>query len=208
MDAIIEGCLDRDGLLVANWFIERGYDARQESCELERVGWRIEADLGGTHVVVSSGSSGSGVAFNGKELDGVDSVMSELDDASGSREPEGGEEDMERRGLKAAVRFLERRGYGILDKGWSSEFGIADIVADDDGTVVFVHVATKTMGQGLLPDSSCGMDRPLCEAVAADYLGAHMGLVDCPVRFDRVDLLVVSADRAMLRHSINCFGVD
>ncbi len=46
------------------------------------------------------------------------------------------------RGEEAAVRFLERRGYWILDRNWSCFAGEADIVARDGDTLVFVEVKT------------------------------------------------------------------
>jgi putative endonuclease len=46
-------------------------------------------------------------------------------------------------GEDRAVRELERRGYAILARRYRTRHGEIDIVADDDGTIVFVEVKTR-----------------------------------------------------------------
>ena len=53
--------------------------------------------------------------------------------------------------------MLEGMGWRILDRNWRSGHLELDIVAEDDGTVVFVEVKTRTKG---------GMQRPF-EALTA-----------------------------------------
>jgi putative endonuclease len=47
-------------------------------------------------------------------------------------------------GESIACAELERLGYLIVERNYRSRFGEIDIVADDNGTVVFVEVKTKT----------------------------------------------------------------
>jgi putative endonuclease len=49
-------------------------------------------------------------------------------------------------GEDLACAELERRGYRIIERNYRSRFGEIDIVAQDDDTVVFVEVKTKTSG--------------------------------------------------------------
>jgi putative endonuclease len=49
-------------------------------------------------------------------------------------------------GENLACAELERLGYAIVERRYRSRFGEIDIVATDDGTVVFVEVKTKTSG--------------------------------------------------------------
>jgi len=47
-------------------------------------------------------------------------------------------------GEDLACRELENAGYHIAERNYRSRFGEIDIVAIDEGTVVFVEVKTKT----------------------------------------------------------------
>ena len=50
----------------------------------------------------------------------------------------------------AASRFLQHRGYEILEMGWESPAGAADIIAEDCGTLVFADVkARRDIDRGL-----------------------------------------------------------
>lgn len=49
-------------------------------------------------------------------------------------------------GENLACVELESLGYRIVERRYRSRFGEIDIVADDQGTVVFVEVKTKTSG--------------------------------------------------------------
>ena len=49
-------------------------------------------------------------------------------------------------GEDIACAELERLGYRILERNYRSRFGEIDIVAQEDDTVVFVEVKTKTSG--------------------------------------------------------------
>lgn len=49
-------------------------------------------------------------------------------------------------GESLACLELERLGYTIVARNYRTRFGEIDIIADDQGTVVFVEVKTKTNG--------------------------------------------------------------
>ena len=111
-----------------------------------------------------------------------------------------------RRGEDAAARFLDRRGYEIVERNWTCAAGEADIIARDGDSVVFVEVKTRS-------SCDCGMPakavdeakRDRYERIAALFLqGFHV--VDVPVRFDIVSIVAISPDRAMIRHHINAFS--
>jgi len=53
-------------------------------------------------------------------------------------------QDLGLQGEDLACVELEKLGYSILERRYRSRFGEIDIVARDDGTVVFVEVKTKT----------------------------------------------------------------
>ena len=114
--------------------------------------------------------------------------------------------ELGRRGEDAAARFLERRGYEIVDRNWCCAAGEADIVAIDREVLVFVEVKTRTSLERGLPEEAVDAEkRSRYERIAALYLACH-DYVDMQVRFDVVALLVSAPDRALIRHHINAFG--
>lgn len=107
-------------------------------------------------------------------------------------------DEMVSRAREATVKFLERRGYEILDR---EPEGIG-AVAKDDGTIVFVEVRVRDGAERGFDDGP--LDRKGFEIAAASWLAGHGEVgIDMPVRLDVVSLLVFGPDRALLRHHIN-----
>lgn len=46
-------------------------------------------------------------------------------------------------GEKAAVKFLKKRGYRIIEKNYSNKSGEIDIIAEQDQVLVFVEVKSR-----------------------------------------------------------------
>lgn len=111
------------------------------------------------------------------------------------------------KGEKAAARFLERQGFEILEQNWKCKHGEADLIVCDENTLIFVEVKTRSnCDKGLPEDAITKNKRVRYEKIAVSYLKAS-DFTDIAVRFDVVTILVVSADRAFLRHHINAFSV-
>ena len=116
--------------------------------------------------------------------------------------------ELGRKGEDAAVRFLERRGYDIVERNWTCFAGEADIIARDGEAVVFVEVKTRTGASNGLPAEAVTKNkRERYEKIACTFL-ADYDVVDVPVRFDVVSISLIDTDRAMVRHHIDAFGVD
>lgn len=125
-----------------------------------------------------------------------------------SRRRSGHNKELGRKGEDAAVRFLERRGYDIVERNWTCFAGEADIIARDGEAVVFVEVKTRTGSSNGLPAEAVTKNkRERYEKIACAFL-ADYDVVDVPVRFDVVSISLIDADRAMVRHHIDAFGVD
>ena len=59
-------------------------------------------------------------------------------------------EQLKPKAIKASERFLESRGYEILETSWECAAGGADIIVRDDAAVVFVEVnATHAIADAL-----------------------------------------------------------
>ncbi|WP_251179317.1 YraN family protein [Adlercreutzia agrestimuris] len=111
-----------------------------------------------------------------------------------------------KRGEDAAARFLERRGYEIVARNWTCYAGEADIIARDDDAVVFIEVKTRrNCDKGMPSEAVTREKRERYERIALEYLKDCV-ISDAPVRFDIVSIVVISDDRALVRHHINAFG--
>lgn len=110
---------------------------------------------------------------------------------------------------EAASRYLDRRGYTVLETGWTCPAGTADIVAKDGDTIVFVNVSSRDGSERGFPSEHCGKKaRTKRESIAIAWLSEHEDAVNETVRFDNLALLVVDSERAFIRHHINAFGAD
>lgn len=125
----------------------------------------------------------------------------EEDKAQGKKNQELG-----RKGEEAAARFLYRRGYEIVARNWTCYAGEADIIAEDNGTLVFVEVKTRRdCRKGFPSEAVSAAKRDRYERIALAYL-SESNMSDMRVRFDVVSIVVVGRDRAFIRHQINAFS--
>ncbi len=118
--------------------------------------------------------------------------------------------DLGKRGEDAAAKFLERHGYEIIARNWTCSAGEADIIARDGDALVFVEVKTRSNTEKGLPEEAITTaKRKRYEKIAVSFLkGFDLDEADdVQVRFDVVSIVVVSPDRAFVRHHINAFGV-
>lgn len=49
-------------------------------------------------------------------------------------------------GENIAVEYLGEQGMVVLERNWRCRYGEVDVIGEDDGTVVFVEVKTRTGG--------------------------------------------------------------
>ena len=114
--------------------------------------------------------------------------------------------ELGRRGEDAAARFLDRRGYDIVERNWTCAAGEVDIIARDGEALVFVEVKTRSNTEKGLPSEAVDAGkRRRYERIAALFL-VDYDVVDVPVRFDVVSIVVVPPDRAFIRHHIGAFS--
>lgn len=114
--------------------------------------------------------------------------------------------NLHERAVEAAIRFVERKGYEVLDRNWSCE-GVAgrlDLVAMDEDAIVFIDVTAANREEGGFSEGN--LTREQFELLAATWLEGYTPEGDVPVRFDGIDMIVVNAGRAPLRHHINAWG--
>lgn len=81
---------------------------------------------------------------------------------------------------------LERLGYQILDRRYRSRFGEIDLIAQDEATVVFVEVKTKTDSRfGDPAEMVTSHKQRRLVSMAEEYVSGHQ-LHTTPCRFDVV----------------------
>ena len=89
-------------------------------------------------------------------------------------------------GEDIAVDELERRGYEILARRYRTRYGEIDIVASDEGTIVFIEVKARATAEfGTAAEAVTAQKQRRLASMATDYL-ARNHLVDRPCRFDVV----------------------
>jgi len=97
--------------------------------------------------------------------------------------------ELGRRGEKAAVRFLKRQGYRILQRNFVSSVGEIDVVARERDVLVFVEVKTRTGSDFGGPLAAVGpAKRRKLAQVARSYLARHH-ISETPSRFDVVGII-------------------
>lgn len=114
--------------------------------------------------------------------------------------------ELGRKGEDAAARFLERKGFDILERNWLCAFGEADIICRDEDSIHFVEVKTRSGIQyGLPSDAVTSEKRSRYEKIALCYLQEYENC-DIRVSFDIISLLVTSNNRCLLRFHENAFS--
>ena len=87
-------------------------------------------------------------------------------------------------GEDAAARYLESRGFKVLERNWRFRQWELDLVCRDGDTVVFVEVKTRRAGSMATPaDALNRKKRERLVKAASQYLTRH-DLWDAPCRFD------------------------
>ncbi|MCR5846070.1 MAG: YraN family protein [bacterium] len=139
---------------------------------------------------------------NAEDGDVRKDVLEERESADGKHNLELGA-----RGEEAAKYYLERRGCEILEQNWECPFGEADLIAMDDGVLVFVEVKTRSCDEHGLPEEAVdAKKRRRYEMIALAYLKEN-DFDSLQVRFDVISITMMGMRKAFLRHHINAFGV-
>jgi len=102
-----------------------------------------------------------------------------------------------------AVAFLEKLGYKILCRNFTSKFGEIDIIALDNDTLVFVEVRSKSyVDFGFAQET---VDRKKIERIikTAEIYIVKNNIRNLCIRFD-----VISFNGGKVEHIKNAFNLD
>jgi|LAHS01.1.fsa_nt_gb putative endonuclease len=113
-------------------------------------------------------------------------------------------------GESLAASYLERRGYVLVDRNWSSSAGEVDIIAEDDDETVLLEVKTRlALGEDAdtMPELAVDAKKQRrYRRLALLYLADHPHVSS--VRFDVIAINLVAERTARLRHLIGAFSWD
>ncbi len=100
-----------------------------------------------------------------------------------------------RRAENAAVRYLESLGYVVLERNYRSSLGEIDIVAEDQGYLVFIEVRSRQGIRFGFPQETVNWAKQQrLRRLASAYL-KDKGLWNKSCRFDVVGVLIGSNNK-------------
>lgn len=105
-------------------------------------------------------------------------------------------------GEETARKFLESKGYTILEQNWRCLHKEVDIIAKLQNTIVFAEVKTRT-SKFRSPIDAVDRQKQKLLISAANYYVRQKNL-DCDIRFDIISI-VVSNGSVDLEHIENAF---
>jgi putative endonuclease len=114
------------------------------------------------------------------------------------------EANIQSKAMQGIERFLERRGMEIIERGWAHGKDKVDFIADDEGDLVFISCTIRTNDGNGLDDEE--PNRKRFERIASTYLAEHLDLPESTIRHDIVSMLVLSENRALIRHHRNALS--
>lgn len=114
-----------------------------------------------------------------------------------------------RDGESAAVAFLKKKGYRILEQNFRSKVGEIDIIAEQGGTLVFIEVKARAHHEFGHPFNALTLAKRKKIIQTAQSFLAKKKISDKPMRFDVVGLTSdpESPDSWQIEHLENAFQV-
>ncbi len=110
-------------------------------------------------------------------------------------------------GEDAAARYLESRGFRVLERNWRSRSWELDLVCRQGDTLVFVEVKTRGTGSLGTPADALNRAKMTSLAKAASLYLSEKGLWDVPCRFDLVAVMQ-SPDGLDVTHYPDAFDLS
>lgn len=111
-------------------------------------------------------------------------------------------------GEEQACRYLQDKGYKIIDKNFRNKLGEIDLIVQDGAVLCFVEVKTrKSLHYGAPYESVHYSKRWKMVQVALSYLKYKFHTIDVLSRFDVVSIYQNSQGQATIEHLINAFDL-
>ncbi len=112
--------------------------------------------------------------------------------------------ELGRRGEEIAVRYLQKKGYGLLDRNYYTRFGELDIICEKNKELIFVEVKTrKSVKYGSPEESITAKKKEHLRKAALIYIDTHHRPFQ-GMRFDVIAILLEKEDKK-INHIKNAF---
>jgi putative endonuclease len=111
-------------------------------------------------------------------------------------------------GEKEALKFLERKGYKIVEKNFRSSFGEIDIIMKHGEELVFIEVRSRTDNSFGEPYETVNIKKQNKLYKLAEHYLNLKELQDMPCRFDVISLILThDGSVRTIEHIENAFGI-
>lgn len=121
---------------------------------------------------------------------------------------EGRNQELGRLGEDMACHYLQNNGFVILSRNWKCNYGEADIIVEEDDTLVFIEVKTRSLGFPGLPEYAVTRQkREKYEKIATCYLSKNPR-PSGRVRFDVIAIQMTGEMQCLLRHHRDAYAAD
>ncbi len=115
--------------------------------------------------------------------------------------------ELGKQGEALAAAYLERIGYRIVARNYRLRLGELDLIAEENGSVVFIEVKTRRDGAAVGPfEAVTRAKRRQMAKVAMEYLVRH-GQSERAARFDVVAVTLVG-NEPRIELMQNAFALD
>lgn len=107
----------------------------------------------------------------------------------------------------AAAAMLIQKGYRILERNWRSRYGELDIIAETEGTLVFIEVRSRSgISSYGTPSESVNARKMMQVRSTAEQYIHYKRYYDRPVRFDVISIILQDdMTAASMDHIHNAF---
>ena len=107
-------------------------------------------------------------------------------------------------GEKIAVNYLKNRGYIIYHTNWRMSHLEADIIAEDNGEIVFIEVKTRSSNEYGEPEDAVDFKKEKDLLRLAKVYLENLQL-EVPSRFDIVSI-IISSEKSNITHFQDAFS--
>lgn len=107
-------------------------------------------------------------------------------------------------GEDVAARYLENKGYRILERDWKDKHKDLDIIAVDNGCLVIVEVKTRRQNTLVAPELAVDF-RKIKNITLATNKYVKLNCIDLQIRFDIVAITGTNDENCSVEHIEDAF---
>jgi putative endonuclease len=112
-------------------------------------------------------------------------------------------------GEEYTCRYLQEKGYKILEKNFRNKLGEIDLIVQDGKVVCFIEVKTrKTLQYGAPFEAVHSTKQHKMVQMALCYLKYKFHTIDVLSRFDVISIYKTPEDQPIIEHIVNAFDLS